>query len=64
MQKDSRLLEKPDRCPNCGSWDVYYSKFAPMTKGGEYYCEDCSWGMDAITGDLTNPGRTDGDHDG
>jgi transcription initiation factor TFIIIB Brf1 subunit/transcription initiation factor TFIIB len=63
MQKDNRLLEEPEKCPNCGSWDIQFSKFAPLTKLGEYYCDDCGWGMDAQTGKLTNKGKTDGDYD-
>lgn len=38
---------KKDRCPNCGSLDVYEDN--PRTRGDEtpIYCDDCGWGGDS-----------------
>jgi len=58
LSKNSpKLKDFPNKCPKCHSWEVYHGKFAPGTEAGEYYCEDCGWGIDATTGELTNPGK-------
>lgn len=42
---------QPERCPNCGSDDVYYERF-----GNEIVCHDCSWAIVADTGVLKYEG--------
>jgi hypothetical protein len=46
-------LEHPDRCPECNCEIVYFGRFANHngdTWDGEYYCDDCEWCINAVTG--------------
>jgi transcription initiation factor TFIIIB Brf1 subunit/transcription initiation factor TFIIB len=49
-------MNHPKRCPECRSDQVYYGRFSNYNEEtddweGEYYCEDCGWLINAITGD-------------
>ncbi len=50
----SKIKEHPGTCPNCGEDAIYYGRFA--LTNGEYYCDECGWGMDALTGEITETG--------
>ncbi len=49
------LKEHPQKCPNCGEESVMYERIA-LTRG-EYVCDNCCWGMDALTGEITCKGE-------
>ena len=49
-----KLYEHPKICPNCGEDEVTYERFT-LDKG-EYVCDNCCWGMNALTGEITNIG--------
>ena len=55
-KKEDKLKEHPEMCPNCGEDAVTYERIA--LEHGEYVCDECGWGMNAITGEITNNGET------
>ncbi len=54
-QLKQELKPHPEICPNCRSTIVTYERFA-LTRG-EYVCDNCGWGMDAVTGEITFGGE-------
>ena len=55
FSKRAKLKPHPRVCPNCGEQgSVTYERFT-LTRG-EYVCDECNWGMDALTGKVTYEG--------
>ena len=56
--KNKKELKKhPQICPNCKNDAVTYERFSRTR--GEYVCDECGWGMDALTGEITYIGEKD-----
>ena len=54
---DEKLKQHPELCPNCKEPSVTYERIA--LSRGEYVCDECGWGMDSLTGEITNQGESD-----
>lgn len=52
------LLQRPNVCPNCKSNKVYYEQHLGLQ--GEYVCHGCGWGIDSVTGEITDEGIREG----
>jgi len=48
--KRAKIKPHPGTCPNCNGDKVVYERFTRIK--GEYVCDDCGWGMDAVTGEI------------
>ena len=53
----TKKLKHPDNCKNCDSDMVTYERFTPYTENGEYVCDECGWGIDAVTGKVMYKGE-------
>ena len=52
-----KLKDHPERCPNCGEDAVTYERITPSCIRGEYVCDECGWGMNALSGKITTSGE-------
>lgn len=50
-----KLKDHPNACPNCKAEAVLYERIA--LSRGEYVCDECGWGMDALSGKITASGE-------
>ena len=49
-----KLYPHPKKCPNCNSIEISYERIT--MECGEYVCQDCGWGKNALTGEITDIG--------
>lgn len=54
---NNELKPHPQLCPNCKADEVMYERFA--LTNGEYVCDNCGWGMDAVSGEMTSSGESE-----
>jgi len=50
-----KLYPHPKECLNCKADAVTYERITRAA--GEYVCDECGWGMDALTGEITSKGE-------